>query len=123
MGGHPVRWAPRERLVGDYEGRERTLEVFLANAAEQLPLFRGLRGVRAELEAAAGGPLVIIFHTVAETHRLYPEMLPRNTLCGVRIDARGGQWALEVSVGRSEAGRARFVTHGDLHAALSREAA
>ncbi|MBI5481922.1 MAG: hypothetical protein HY906_23915 [Deltaproteobacteria bacterium] len=72
--GRPVRWA--SAAVGDYDGRERTLEVFLADAAEQRPLLRLLRPLRPALEAGVGGPVVVVFHTWAETFRLYPEVLP-----------------------------------------------
>jgi len=70
--GHPARWATQ--VVGDYEGRERTLDVFFADAAEQLALLRLLRPERVELERVAGGPIIVIFHTRAETKRLYPKM-------------------------------------------------
>lgn len=33
-----------------------------------------LRDVRAEIEAAIGGPLIVLFHAAAETERLYPEI-------------------------------------------------
>ncbi|HEY3356164.1 MAG TPA: hypothetical protein VGQ83_23130 [Polyangia bacterium] len=72
--GRPVRWAS-PAPAGDYEGRERTLEVFLADAAEQRPLLRLLRPLRPKLEAAAGGPIIVVFHTWAETFRLYPEVV------------------------------------------------
>jgi hypothetical protein len=75
LGGRPVRWATAESTIGDYDGRERTLEVFLADATEQRALVRVIRPQRAELEDAAGGPIITIFHTRAETRRLYPEML------------------------------------------------
>lgn len=72
LGGRPVQWAPAERLVGDYEGRQRTLEVFDAEAGEQRQLLRDLRPVRAEIERLIGGPLIVIFHTPEESERLYP---------------------------------------------------
>jgi hypothetical protein len=72
--GRPTRWMPGSRTIGDFDGHERTLEVFEANAREQLDLLFRLRDVRAELERAIGGPLVIVFHTSAETQRLYPEV-------------------------------------------------
>ena len=53
----------------------RTLEVFLADATEQRELVRAIRPQRPELEGAAGGPIIAVFHTRAETRRLYPEML------------------------------------------------
>jgi len=72
--GRPVRWMPSSRAVGDYDGRERTLEVFEADPREQLDLLRRLRDVRPDIERAIGGPLVVLFHTSAETQRLYPEV-------------------------------------------------
>lgn len=73
--GLPARWASAHRSISSYDGCERTLEVFDADAGEQLPLLRRLCSERAALEHAAGGPLVIVFHTRAETSRLYPDVV------------------------------------------------
>jgi len=73
--GHPARWASPGRSVGSYDGCERTLDIFNADAGEQLSLLRELRAERSDLERAAGGPLVFVFHTPAETQRLYVEVL------------------------------------------------
>jgi hypothetical protein len=73
--GRPVRWAGPPQTLGDYEGNDRTLEVFNADAAEQLELLRRLRPMRDELESAAGGPVIIIFHTRKESARLYQAFL------------------------------------------------
>src|SRR3972149_9884476 len=59
MDGRPARWAEVPNLVGDYDGRERTLEVFNADAKDQR--MRRLRPIREELELAAGGPAIVIF--------------------------------------------------------------
>ena len=75
MDGRPVRWAEAPNLVGDYDGRERTLEVFNADAKDQRMLLRRLRPVREELELAAGGPVIVIFHTSAESARLYGDFV------------------------------------------------
>jgi hypothetical protein len=75
MDGRPVRWAEAPNLLGDYDGRERTLEVFNADAGEQRGLLRRLRDVRKELEATAGGPVVVIFHTRVESSRLYGDFV------------------------------------------------
>lgn len=74
LDGRPTRWVPSSMAVGDYDGRERTLEVFEAEGREQRALLRRLRDVRPDLERAIGGPLVILFHTLAETQRLYPQV-------------------------------------------------
>jgi hypothetical protein len=75
MGGRPVRWAEERDLMGDYDGRERTLEVFNADAKDQRTLLRLLRPVRVDLELAAGGPVIVIFHTSAESSRLYADFV------------------------------------------------
>ena len=75
MGGRPARWAPVERTLGDYDGRERTLEVFNAAPKDQLGLLAALRSERANLKGAAGGAIVFIFHTEEESARLYAEFV------------------------------------------------
>lgn len=73
LGGRVVCWSPSDRLVGDYDGRQRTLEVFHAALGEQMDLLRRLRPVREEIERLIEGPLVVIFHSPKESERLYAE--------------------------------------------------
>lgn len=73
LGGRVARWTPLSRQTGDYDGRERTIEVFDAQASEQRALLRQLRPARPEIECLLGGPLIVVFHTPRETERLYPE--------------------------------------------------
>lgn len=75
MDGRPVRWADARQVIGDYDGRERTLEVFNADAKDQRVLLRRLRPLRTELETAAGGPVIVIFHTITESERLYGDFV------------------------------------------------
>jgi hypothetical protein len=75
VGMRPVRWAPSRRLVGDYDGRERTLEVFNADPKDQAHLFDEIDRQRAPLEEAAGGPLVIIFHSVKQSKERYADFV------------------------------------------------
>jgi hypothetical protein len=74
LDGRPTRWTPAERLLGDYDGRERTLDVFDAHAVEQRSLLRQLRPLRGAIEQVIGGPLIVLFHTPRETRRLYPNV-------------------------------------------------
>jgi hypothetical protein len=74
LGGLIARWVPVDRLVGDYDGRQRTLEVFDVPPGEQRVRLRQLRALRPEIERAIEGPLIVIFHTPGETARLYPEI-------------------------------------------------
>jgi len=71
LDGRPVRWAPRDATRGDYDGRERTLEVFFAEAGDQRSLSRRLFDHRQDIARSAGGSPVIIFHTPEESRRLY----------------------------------------------------
>jgi hypothetical protein len=71
LGDRPVRWADSRQFIGDYDGRERTLEVFNTDASAQRESLHLMRPIREELEAAAGGPVVVIFHTRAESTRLH----------------------------------------------------
>jgi hypothetical protein len=96
MGDRPARWTPPSLAVGDYDGRERTLEVFNAAAVEQLDLLKAIRSLRAELKEAAGGSIVFIFHTPEESLRLYADFLngyPR-PIVGA-LSARGFMGRLE----------------------------
>jgi len=75
LSGRPVRWA--QNVVGDYDGRDRTLEVFNADPHEQRELLRRLRPIRKEIADAAGGPVIVIFHTPHESARLYSDFVAR----------------------------------------------
>ena len=70
LGWRPVRWGTP---VGDYDGRDRTLHVFNADVPDQRRLRAEIDRQRASLQAAAGGPLVLIFHSVKQTRELYAE--------------------------------------------------
>jgi len=66
----PVRWATP---VGDYDGRERTLHVFNADLRDQRRLLAEIDRNRKPFEEAAGGPLLIIFHSAKQTQERYAE--------------------------------------------------
>jgi len=75
LSGRPVRWA--KNVVGDYDGRDRTLEVFNADPREQRELLRKFRLLRKEMETAVGGPVIVIFHTREESARLYSDFVTK----------------------------------------------
>lgn len=70
--GRPARWA---RTVGDYDGRDRTLQVFCADPRDQRALLARIDADRAQLEAVAGGPLIVIFHSVAQSRERYADFV------------------------------------------------
>lgn len=93
LNGRPVRWA--RNVVGDYDGRDRTLEVFNADPREQRELLRWFRPVREELETAVGGPIIIVFHTRSESARLYADFVTQALADEVTRDVVRAQRALE----------------------------
>lgn len=93
--GRQVRWA--QHIVGDYEGRDRTLEVFNADPAEQGDLYRRLRPLRREMEALAGGPVIVIFHTRSESARLYSHFVEQALLAEVTVDVHLAERELDVA--------------------------
>jgi hypothetical protein len=74
LGGRPVRWASLGSSIGDYDGRDATLDIFDASPEEQLTLLRQLRPIRDDIDAAAGRAVVFVFHTPSETRRLYANL-------------------------------------------------
>ncbi|HTE53656.1 MAG TPA: hypothetical protein VK698_22530 [Kofleriaceae bacterium] len=74
IGGKPVRWASAGPSIGDYDGRETTLDVFDVEARDQRRLLRQLRDLRREIEQAIGSPVVLVFHTPAQTSAFYPDV-------------------------------------------------
>ena len=72
--GCPTRWLPSDRAVGDYDGRELTLEVFFVDALEEREFHRILWEHRKEFKEAVGGEITAIFHTKIETRRLFPNL-------------------------------------------------
>jgi hypothetical protein len=93
----PVRWMPPERAIGDFDGRTRALEVFNADPGEQRALLRRLRHDRPAIEQAAGGPVLVIFHTSSETHRLYSDVMAASDPARVeprflQLDATYTRW-------------------------------
>jgi hypothetical protein len=68
LGGRLARW----RVGGGpaFDGVERSLEIFEVEARAQREALKTLRPVLAELEVAAGGPIVFIFFTPAQSARI-----------------------------------------------------
>ena len=60
---------PRQ-FIGDFDGQERTLEVFNADALEQLELLRRMRPIREELEIATRGGTVRVLGREDELWRI-----------------------------------------------------
>lgn len=67
----PVFWTDPRTSLGDFEGRDTTLEVFDVAEEDQLLLLRRLRPHRKAAAEKLGTKVRLLFHTPIETERLY----------------------------------------------------
>lgn len=72
IGNRPVRWA---KSVGDYDGRERTLQVFNADVSDRRALDEAIDSCRSLFELAADGPFVIIFYSTSQSAERYADFI------------------------------------------------
>lgn len=71
---YPLRWADDRTTLGDYDGRDLTIEVFNISSNRQRAFFGELRQLRRELEDEFGRPVTFIFHTPEVTARHYAHL-------------------------------------------------
>lgn len=67
--GRPTRWAPPGSMLGNYDGHERTLQVFNVESKDQLRCLELLESHLPSLEQASGGALVVIFFSAKQSTR------------------------------------------------------
>jgi hypothetical protein len=81
--GRPVRWG--EVPFGDYDGHDRTLEIFNADGGEQRELVGRLFKIRRELAQAAGGAVVFLFHTRLHSAELHGDFVRPSQASGPTV--------------------------------------
>jgi hypothetical protein len=70
-GGRPVRWVDARTSLGDFDGREWTLELFDIPRNERRQLQDQLWALRKQVWERMGHSLVFIFHTPEATEQHY----------------------------------------------------
>ena len=92
-----IRWTDDRTSRGDFDGRERSIEIFDVPVSQQRALHRRLSDVRKKAAEILGGPVVVLFHSPAETRRHYRWILgPAAQITGSTLI---GVLALHVSGG------------------------
>jgi hypothetical protein len=71
---YPLRWADERTTLGDYEGRDLTIEVFNVPSVRQRGFFHEIRQYRRELQETLGRPVTFIFHTPEVTKQYYSHL-------------------------------------------------
>ena len=69
--GHLVRWVADGIALGDFEGRDETIEVFDVPQSQQRRVFHEIRGARQEARRILGRTVRVIFHTPESTTSYY----------------------------------------------------
>jgi hypothetical protein len=76
VNGRPVHWTDERTSLGDFDGREWTLEIFDVPDEQQRELHARLWGLKKLVWEQLHQSLTFIFHTPAETDRLYGWVRP-----------------------------------------------
>jgi hypothetical protein len=71
-GGRPTRWTDERTSLGDFDGREWTLEIFDVPVSESRALHARLWGLKKRVWKHLGHAMTTIFHTPEDTERFYP---------------------------------------------------
>lgn len=81
---YPLRWADEVTSLGDYDGRDLTIQVFNIPSERQREFHRSLREFRSELRREFGKPITFVFHTPEATRQYYAHLF--STTSGVVVD-------------------------------------
>lgn len=84
----PVRWAGSETTLGDFDGRDSTLEVFGVEPGRQFELRRELRPLRRVFEELLRRPITLVFHTPEAVREHYQEVVLSQRIMGSGSDLR-----------------------------------
>lgn len=74
---YPVRWADNKTTLGDFDGRNFTIDVFRIPASQQLDFLTTVEPVRDKIRELIGNRGIFIFHSPAATSKHYSHLFPR----------------------------------------------
>lgn len=73
---YPLRWADEKTTLGDFDGREFTIDVFRIPISKQIDFLSAIRPIRNEITSIAGNRCLFIFHTPIATDKYYFHLFP-----------------------------------------------
>lgn len=68
---YPLRWTDSKTSMGDFSGRDSTLEVFNIPMQEQLPFLKSVRDARQQILTQYGVRITFVFHSPEATAEYY----------------------------------------------------
>ncbi len=111
---YPLRWADGTTSLGDYEGRDLTVEVFDIPTRRQREFYRAIRQFREGMLRVHGRAITFIFHTPEATRQFYGHLFP--STCGATFDG-----PIHIYLAPGSAGT-RVVVKTSLHFSLRQAA-
>ena len=95
---YPLRWVDEKTTVGDFDGRELSIDVFSVPTAEQINFLSQIRSNRGLIREMTGHRCIFIFHSPEATEAHYSHLFPKTR--GVRIvGGKGIKFPLPVTGG------------------------
>ena len=95
---YPVRWVDEKTTVGDFDGRELSIDVFSVPTAEQINFLCQIRSIMGLIREMTGHRCIFIFHSPEATAAHYSHLFPITR--GVRIvGGKGIKFPLPVAGG------------------------
>lgn len=85
---YPLRWVDEKITVGDFDGREFTIDVFLIPTTEQINFSAQIRPIRGQIRNITGHRCIFIFHSPEATKMHYSHLFPVTR--GIYHEKRGG---------------------------------
>ncbi|HEY4706781.1 MAG TPA: hypothetical protein VII64_04915 [Thermodesulfobacteriota bacterium] len=71
---YPLRWADEKTTLGDFDGREFSIDVFRIPISEQLTFLKSIRIIREEIRKIIGSRCLFIFHSPEATEQYYSHL-------------------------------------------------
>jgi len=73
---YPIRWTDEKTTLGDFDGREFSIDVFNIPVSAQLDFLSQIREIRKKISEMIGSRCFFIFHTPAATKKHYSHLFP-----------------------------------------------
>lgn len=73
---YPVRWADEKTTLGDFEGREFTIDVFRISPKDYRSFLATVEPVRERIKELVGDRCFFVFHTPEATEQHYSHLFP-----------------------------------------------
>lgn len=73
---YPLRWVDEKTTVGDFDGRELSIDVFFIPTAKQINFLSQIRSIRGLIREKTGHRCIFIFHSPEAAVAHYSHLFP-----------------------------------------------